>query len=86
MWTNVIGVASILVAIRTRLRRTGNVIRIGVERNAYSFKGKPEERVHMKVMGIDGTIVLKWILKEWDGMGRLWIGLIWFRIETNGAM
>jgi hypothetical protein len=29
-------------------------------------------------------IMLKWILKKYDG--RVWIGLIWLRIGTNGGL
>jgi hypothetical protein len=40
------------------------------------------ERVHMKSLGIDGRMILQWILQEWDE--RLWTGLIWLRIGTSG--
>jgi hypothetical protein len=34
--------------------------------------GKPEGRDHLKVSGVSGRIILKWILEEWDG-GTDWI-------------
>jgi len=32
--------------------------------------------------GIDGRVILKWILKQWD-VG-VWTGLVWLRIGTGG--
>jgi hypothetical protein len=32
--------------------------------------------------GVDGMIILKWILKIWDGA---WTGLSWLRIGTGGG-
>jgi hypothetical protein len=32
---------------------------------------------------VDGTIILKWIFKKWDGEART--GLIWTRLETGGG-
>jgi hypothetical protein len=29
--------------------------------------GKPEGKRHLKDPGIDGKIILKWILRKWDG-------------------
>jgi hypothetical protein len=33
---------------------------------------------------LDGRIILKWILKKWDG--EAWTGLIWLRIGTGGGL
>ena len=35
------------------------------------------ERDHLEHIGIEGTIMLKWIFKKWDG--EAWTGLIWLR-------
>jgi hypothetical protein len=33
---------------------------------------------------IGGGIILRWILKRWDGVA--WTGLIWLRIGTGGGL
>jgi hypothetical protein len=35
-------------------------------------------------LGVDGRIILKWILREWDGWA--WSGFIWLRIGTSSGM
>jgi len=44
--------------------------------------GDVTERDRLENMGVDGTIVVKWIFKKWDG--EAWTGLIWLRIGTGG--
>ena len=39
---------------------------------------------NFKDPGMGGRIILKWILKNWDGASRTW--LIWLRIETGGRL
>jgi hypothetical protein len=41
------------------------------------------ERDHLKDVGVDGRIILKWIFKKWDGAA--WTGLRWLRIGTGGG-
>jgi hypothetical protein len=54
-------------------------------RGAYRILvGRPEERSHLEVLGVDGIILLKSILQEW-GAGT-WSGLIWLRIGTSGRL
>ena len=43
--------------------------------------GNLKERYQLEDLGIDGRIVLKWILNKLDW--RVWSGLIWLRIGTT---
>ena len=45
--------------------------------------GKHEERGHLGDPGIDGRIILRWILRKWDVRART--GLIWLRIGSGGG-
>jgi len=44
--------------------------------------GKANGRNSLEALGIDWSVILKWILMIWDGMTRT--GLIWLRIGTMG--
>ena len=63
--------------------RMGWVVRVartGERRGAYMILvGKPEERDNLEELGADEMIILKRILKKWDG--RIWTGFIWLRID-----
>jgi hypothetical protein len=39
-------------------------------------------RDHLENLGIDGKIILEWILNRWDG--KLWTGLIWLVLGISG--
>jgi hypothetical protein len=41
------------------------------------------ETDHWGDAGLDGRIILRWILRKWDV--ELWTGLRWLRIETGGG-
>jgi len=43
--------------------------------------GRPEEEGNMEYSRVDGTIILKQILKNWDR--GTWSGLIWLMIGTD---
>jgi hypothetical protein len=58
-----------------RLRWTGHVARMGERRGVYRvLVGKPEGKSHWGNPGIDGSIILRWIFRKWDG-GMEWIEL-----------
>jgi hypothetical protein len=40
-------------------------------------------RDHLEDLSIDGTLMLKYIVKKWDG--KMWTGLIWHRIQWVGS-
>jgi hypothetical protein len=42
-----------------------------------ALMGRPEERDHLEGHGLGGRIILKWILKDWNG--EAWTGLVWLR-------
>jgi hypothetical protein len=37
--------------------------------------GNLRERVHLEDPGVDGRIILRWILRKWDRWGMDWIEL-----------
>jgi len=41
------------------------------------------DRDHLEDLGVDGRIILRWILRKWD-VG-VWIGSSWLRIGTGGG-
>jgi len=42
------------------------------------------ERYHLKDLGVDGRIILKWFFKRWDG--EAWTGLLWHRIRADDEL
>jgi len=39
--------------------------------------GIPEETSHLEGLELDGSVILKWSLKNWDR--EAWSGLVWLR-------
>jgi len=66
------------------MRWAWHVARIGEGRGVYKFLvGKPEGRDHLRYPGIDGRIILRWLLRKWE-VGA-WIRSSWLRIGTGGG-
>jgi hypothetical protein len=54
-------------------------------RNAYVvLVGRTEEKSHMEDVGVDGRIILKCILKKWDG--GILTAMILLRMGTGGGL
>jgi hypothetical protein len=68
-----------------RMKWAGHVARMGEMRNAFCILvGKPERKNHSDDVGVDGRIILKWMLGKW-GLG-VWLRFIWLRIGTGGEL
>ena len=68
-----------------RMRWTGHVARMGTGETYTGFSwGNLRERDHLEDPSVDGRIVLRCIIKNWD-VGAL-AGLIWLRIGIGGGL
>ena len=48
------------------------------------YCGDLRKRDHLQDLGIDGSLILKWIIKKW--FEETWTGLLWLRIgQVSGA-
>jgi len=67
-----------------RMRLAGHVARMGIG-EAYTgfWWANLKERDHLGDPGVDGRIILRWILRKWN-VG-LWTGSNWLRIGTGGG-
>ena len=45
--------------------------------------GRPEGYKNLKDRGVDGSIILNWVFKKWNGVA--WTGLIYLRVRTVGG-
>ena len=68
-----------------RMRWAGHVAHTGDRREVHIgfWWGDLVERDHQEDSGIDGRIILKWVLKKWHGEART--GLFWLKIVTGGG-
>jgi hypothetical protein len=48
----------------SRVRWVGHVARMGEKTNAYVLAGKPEGKNTYEELGVDGRIILMWIIKN----------------------
>jgi hypothetical protein len=54
-------------------------------RNAYKILVESlKVRDHLEDLGLYGKIILKWLIRKQGG--RVWTGIIWFRIDTVGRL
>jgi len=76
---------NIVRVIKSRkIRWAGHVARMGEEWGCIgSWWGNRREGDHWGDLGVDGWIILGWILRRWD-VG-IWTGLGWPRIDTVGG-
>jgi len=59
------------------MRWVGHLAGVGERRGVYRFLvGKPEGKNHLGDPGVDGRIILRWILTKWNVGGIDWIDLV----------
>jgi hypothetical protein len=53
------------------------------EKGIGDFNGKTWRKEELEDLGVDGKIILPWIIRVCNG--NVWIGFIWLTIETSGC-
>jgi hypothetical protein len=67
------------------MRWAGLVTRMGEKKmHTVIWLENLKERDHSEDGGVDGKIILKWILGKQSG--KVWIEYIWLRIESSGGL
>jgi hypothetical protein len=71
---------------RSRRRRKAGHMALWGKREIHTefWLGNPKESDHLKDLDIKRAIILKLMLKKWDG--RVWTVFIWIRVRTNGRL
>jgi hypothetical protein len=75
---------NIITVIKSRnMSLVVHVACMGETINAYNrVVGKSEGRYHSEEQGVDGRIILEWILEK--SCGKVWTACIFFSIGTSG--
>ena len=67
-----------------RMRWAGHVTRMEEGRGVHKvLMGKPDLRGHWGDQDVDGRIILRWILRKWEGV--VGTGWSWLMIGTGGG-
>jgi hypothetical protein len=67
------------------IKWVGNVAHMGArETHVKVWSESKKGKDHLEDKGVDGTIILKWIIKKLNG--RVWSAFIWFAIGTSGGL
>ena len=67
-----------------RMRWAGHVARMEEGRGVHRvLVGKPKGKNHWRDQDVDGRIILRWILRKWEGF--VGTGWGWLRIGTGGG-
>ena len=75
---------NIVRVTKSRMRWTGHVARMEEGRGVHKvFWGNLRERDHWGDQDVDGRIILRWILRKWEGV--VTTGWSWVRIGTGGG-
>ena len=61
----------------------GLTVRSRGEVHTVFWWGNLSERDHLEDLGVDGRIILRWIIRTWE-VGA-WTGSSWLRIRTGGG-